>query len=69
MKKNKYICPSLHVFTMMTEGIMQEISGTHVDTPPSSDTQNPSDGPEAGGGGGEEELSKKYNFNSWSSWD
>lgn len=68
MKKIQYICPTINVFKMITEGIMEGLSGTHTDYPPSTNPTAP-DTPQPGGGGTSEELAKKHNFNAWSTWD
>ncbi len=67
MKKKEYIQPQTKTMLLQTENLLAALSNTETETPPGTDP--PIDGPTLGGDSEGDDAAKKYNFNSWSSWD
>jgi len=67
MKKKEYIQPQTKITLLQTENLLAALSNTETGTPPGTDSST--DGPTIGGDSNGDDAAKKYNFNSWSSWD
>lgn len=66
MKKKEYIQPQTKTMLLQTENLLAALSNTETDTPPGTPS---ADGPTLGGDGDGDDAAKKYDFNSWSTWD
>jgi len=65
MKKKEYIQPQTKITLLQTENLLAALSGTDGDDPNGGKPEVPGYGGNSEG----DDAAKKYNFNSWSTWD